>query len=238
MTALINNLLYDPRDLAVVAIMLLASLPAGAWIGFWFRVRPAALADVVERHEGELQALRKLHHIDELTGLQNRRALEDIVLPAAVLNVRETRKPLAVAFADFDDFKLLNAKLGHDGADRVIKAAADRIRRTLAHGRTTDQVFRRNRGDEFVLVLPGADIRHAGRILRDVLADLQTIGVRASIGCVVAHAGNLPSPAELLHQADQEMQRVKLSGKGTVRVVAAVAVAEHDRPGVAIGIRS
>lgn len=235
MTALINHLLYDPRDLAVVAIMLLASLPAGAWVGFWFRVRPAALADVVERHEGELQALRKLHHIDELTGLRNRRALEDIVLPEAVRNVRDTQKPLGVAFCDFDDFKLLNAKLGHDGADRVIKAAADRIRRTLAQGRGTDQVFRRNRGDEFVLVLPGADIRHAGRILRDVLADLQTIGVRASIGCVVAHVGNLPSPSELLHQADEEMQKVKLSCKGKVRVVAAIPAAEHDRPTLAIG---
>lgn len=237
MTALINALLYDPRDLAIVVVMLLAALPAGAWVGFWFRTRPPLLADVVERHEGELQALRKLHHIDELTGLQNRRALEDLVLPAAVRNVRDTRKPLAVAFMDFDDFKALNTRLGHAGADRVIKAAADRIRRTLAHGRSTDQVFRRNRGDEFVLVLPGADLRHAGRILRDVLNDLQTINVRASIGCVVAHVNNLPSPAELLNQAEQQMQGVKFSGKGSVRLAAAVAVAEHDRPGVAMGIR-
>lgn len=238
MTALLNHLLYDPRDprdLAMLAVILFGTLAAAAWIGFCFRERTASLTKVVERHEAEINALRSHAMIDELTGLLNGRALHKVVLPSAVRNVVATRKPIAVAFADLDGFKQMNTKLGHDGADRVLKGAAAQIEATLKRGRATDQVFRRNGGDEFVIVLPGADIQAAGRILRDVLGDLRNLSVPASIGCVVAHAGNLPSPAELLRQADEEMRRVKMSGKGAVRVVAAVTTAEHDRPALLPG---
>lgn len=224
------NLLHDPRDLALTFLGVMASLLTAAWIGYWVRGRPAALADTVERHERELRRLARLQMVDELTGLQNRRALEDVVLPAAVRNVIDTGKPLAVAFLDLDDFKQLNTRFGHDGADGVLKQVADRISLTLRTRRCTDQVFRRNRGDEFVLVLPGANLDLAGRILADVLDDLRRIGVSASIGCVVAHAGNLPSAAALLHQADEEMRVVKRAGKGQLRIRAAVATAEHLHP--------
>lgn len=236
MTALINHLLYDPRDLAIVVVMLLAALPGGAWIGFWFRSDRAGLEKAVDLHDEHLRRIDRLLLIDDLTGLRNQRALENHALPNAVRNVREQHTPLTAAVVDFDNFKNFNTVMGQRRADEVVRQAADRMRRSLAGNRASDEIFRRNKGgDEFVILLPGADTKKAGEILRNVLAGLHEAGVSASIGAVVAHAGNLPAPQALLDQAEQQMQRAKIAGKGRIIIAQAVTAAEHDQPTLAIG---
>ncbi|HNN91038.1 MAG TPA: hypothetical protein PKI03_02170, partial [Pseudomonadota bacterium] len=85
--SLVDALLYDPRDLAMLVVCVIAAALAAAWIGYWFRDRPA-LELKVHRHEQELRGLRRMAMVDELTGLRNRRALEDLALPEAVRFVR------------------------------------------------------------------------------------------------------------------------------------------------------
>lgn len=227
--SIVDALLYDPRDLAMLVVCVIAASMAAAWIGYWFRSRPA-LALMVQRHEQDLRGLRRMAMVDELTGLRNRRALEDVALPDAVRAVRESGKPAGLGFLDFDNFKETNSRFGHDAGDQLLIRAADRIRLTLSQYRVTDECFRRNRGDEFIFLFPGADIERTDQILRQVLADLALIGVHASVGAVVAHRCNLPSAQELLRQAEEMMYAVKKSGKGRVKVTAALVVAEHDRP--------
>jgi len=229
LNSIVDALLYDPRDLAMLVVCVIAASLAAAWVGYWFRDRPA-LALTVQRHEQELRGLRRMAMVDELTGLRNRRALEDVALPEVVRSVRESGKPAGLGFMDFDNFKAINSRLGHEAGDQLLMRAADRIRLTLSRHRVTDECFRRNRGDEFIFLLPGADIERTDQILRNVLADLSLIGVQASVGAVVAHRCNLPSAQELLRQAEDQMHRVKKSGKGRVQVTAALVVAEHDRP--------
>lgn len=228
LNSIVDALLYDPRDLGMLVVCVIAASLAAAWIVYWFLDRPA-LERKVQRHEQELRGLRRMAMVDELTGLRNRRALEDLALPEAVRFVRESGKPVGLGFMDFDNFKAAN-RLGHDAGDELLIRAADRIRLTLSKHRVTDECFRRNRGDEFIFLLPGADIERTDQILRNVLADLVLIGVQASVGAVVAHRCNLPSAQELLRQAEGQMHRVKESGKGRVQVTAALVVAEHDRP--------
>lgn len=238
MTALIHDLMYDARDLALLAVVLLASLPGGAWIGYWCGRRPAALDKVIDRHTEHLRRIDRLLLIDTLTGLRNQRALEDHALPAAVRNVRDKGGALIVTWLDFDDFKALNARLGQRKADQVVCQAADRMRRSLAPYRATDEIFRRNTGgDEFIILLPGANMEKAGEILRNVLAALHSMGVSATIGAVIAHPGNLPSsPKALLDQAEQQMYRAKFAGKGRISIAQAEPEeAVHDRPVLAIG---
>ena len=167
--------------------------------------------------------------VDELTGLRNRRALEDLALPEAVRFVRESGKPVGLGFMDFDNFKAAN-RLGHDAGDelliRVSRSYSPHALEAPRHGRMLPS----EPGDEFIFLLPGADIERTDQILRNVLADLVLIGVQASVGAVVAHRCNLPSAQELLRQAEGQMHRVKESGKGRVQVTAALVVAEHDRP--------
>lgn len=238
MTGFTHNLLFDPRDLALLAVVLLALVPGCVWIGYWFRGRPAALDKVIDRHSEHLRRIDRLLLIDTLTGLRNQRALEDHALPAAVRNVRDKGGALIVTWLDFDNFKALNARLGQRKADQVVCQAAERMRRSLAPYRATDEIFRRNTGgDEFVILLPGANLEKAGEILRNVLAALHSMGVSASIGAVVAHPGNLPtSPKALLDQAEQQMYRAKHAGKGRISIAQAEPEeAVHDRPVLAIG---
>ena len=91
----------------MLVVCVIAASLAAAWIVYWFLDRPA-LERKVQRHEQELRGLRRMAMVDELTGLRNRRALEDLALPEAVRFVRESGKPVGLGFMDFDNFKAAN----------------------------------------------------------------------------------------------------------------------------------
>ena len=93
-----------------------------------------------------------LARIDPLTGLGNRRALEE-ALAVAVAHARRADMPLSVLVADLDDFKSVNDSFGHHAGDDVLKAAS---RAFTGAVRLPDPCFRWG-GDEFVALLPGAD---------------------------------------------------------------------------------
>ncbi|MEU4419727.1 EAL domain-containing protein [Actinoplanes sp. NPDC024001] len=121
----------------------------------------------------------RLHHQayhDPLTGLANR-ALFQERLALAVEAHERSQAPVAVIFADLDDFKLINDTFGHAMGDRVLHAVGERMRSCV---RSTDLVARLG-GDEFAVVLdqggePAPPARPAGGRLRSMVR--QRIGGR------------------------------------------------------------
>lgn len=97
--------------------------------------------------------------VDALTGLRNRRALEE-ALPEAVALARRTSRPLSVLVGDLDDFKAINDTLGHQAGDDVLRKAAQSL---TAAVRLSDPCFRWG-GDEFVAILPDAGYGEASDV--------------------------------------------------------------------------
>ena len=198
----------------------------------------AELEERVAVRTAELQALGT--H-DALTGLPNRTLLHDR-LEQGLARLRRGGDPFAVLFVDLDHFKVVNDSLGHSAGDRLLVAAAERIRRAV---RGTDTVARTG-GDEFVVLAEDCH-DHAGahRIaaqLRDALAeelvvDGRRLSVQASIGVALASSGD-DSPDDLLRSADSAMYRAKERGRGRCEVFDdELRVRAHERLSVEEGLR-
>ena len=165
---------------------------------------------------------RRLHHQayhDPLTGLANRALFRDRLVLALDAH-RHRDRPLAVLFADLDDFKLINDSFGHAMGDRVLRAVADR----LAAGVTPDDLVARLGGDEFAVLLDPASVAEAEPTGYRILAALREpflidgvgIGIGASIGLVVPERGEPLSADTLLRRADAAMYASKRRGKGSL----------------------
>jgi diguanylate cyclase (GGDEF)-like protein/PAS domain S-box-containing protein len=186
-------------------------------------VRPGSLedgaiwvySDISERKASE-ERIRHLAHHDALTGLPNRRLLEDR-LARALAQARRAQSYAAVMLIDLDGFKAVNDGHGHRTGDRVLAAVGQRLRRCV---RETDTVARVG-GDEFVVVLteqrtPENAAAVAEKILTAV-AEPVAVGdaqfeIGASIGISV-YPRDGQSADDLLKHADTAMYRVKEAGK-------------------------
>jgi len=164
-----------------------------------------------------VRARRKLEHAathDALTGLPNRRLFLDRLDQALRQAARRT-EPLAVAIMDLDGFKAANTRFGHPAGDAVLRAVARRTRRCV---RAVDTVARIG-GDEFALILAGANASGAARVLEKVrkanaLAlryGKGRIATSVSIGAAL-YPANGRQAARLLKRADAAMYRAKNSG--------------------------
>jgi len=160
---------------------------------------------------------------DPLTGLPNRKMLERR-LEDRRSGGHEDDTTSALLFIDLDNFKVINDSLGHAFGDRLLQAAADRLRAAVRSG---DLVVRFG-GDEFVILCDDTGVLHAGRdIARRVaeafsealLVDGNPIHVSVSIG-IAERPGGTPivDPGELLRDADTAMYQAKASGRGRVVV--------------------
>lgn len=157
--------------------------------------------------------------IDPLTGLGNRRALDDQWPPLA-RRLRTASAGVAMAMLDLDHFKIVNDRFGHRVGDAVLVALADLIRQNL---RSHDLLVRMG-GEEFLLVLPEADAARAldicGRLRQRVeqhawsaLAD--GLAVTVSIGIATAPPHELES---LVDRADAALYQAKACGRNRVHM--------------------
>lgn len=175
--------------------------------------------EVLERKHAEELARHSANH-DALTGLPNRRLLEDR-LEQAMLAARRNGHQVAVQFIDLDYFKRINDSLGHRIGDLLLQDVTKRLRGLL---REVDTVSRIG-GDEFVVVLP--DIRSdaaAGEIGRKLLATLSdpfsieghTLSVTPSIG-ISMFPRDAADAETLISRADHAMYQAKDKGRANVR---------------------
>jgi diguanylate cyclase len=171
----------------------------------------------------------RLHHQayhDPLTGLANRALFRERLVLALDAH-RHHGRPIALLFADLDDFKLINDSFGHAMGDRLLAAIGERLQGCVPG----DDLVARLGGDEFAVLLEA----HAGQAepighrilaaLRDPLViDGHTVGVGVSIGLVVPEAADPELSADtLLRRADAAMYVSKRRGKGNLARYAGAA---------------
>jgi diguanylate cyclase (GGDEF)-like protein len=156
--------------------------------------------------------LREASMLDALTGLFNRRAMNE-ALHRAWLRHRRTRAPLAALVIDLDHFKRINDTRGHAAGDAVLARVAGLLQAQLR----AEDVLGRAGGEEFWLVLPDTSRAHALALaerLRQQVADA-TLGTTCSVGVALAEEGDLDA-GQLIARADAALYRAKDGGRNRV----------------------
>ncbi len=163
-----------------------------------------------------------LHHrgealIDPLTGLLNRKALDARVAELSE-QARVNRQPVALVVGDLDHFKSINDRNGHVIGDAVLRTAAYRIRKVL---RAYDLAYRLG-GEEFLVVLPGADRTDAAAVaesLRTAIEGEDADGIRFTMSFgVSASAGAEFDFATVFERADAALYAAKSEGRNRVHL--------------------
>ncbi|WP_189011664.1 GGDEF domain-containing protein [Deinococcus malanensis] len=170
---------------------------------FWFRLGHTQLLDDQER-------LTRLADKDPLTGLLNRRSLEQ-----TCDQLQRSQQGYLLAVVDADDFKTINDVFGHLEGDRVLIGMAQGLRQARYAARWG--------GEEFLVLFPALEPHEALERLQSVITDTQglldTLGplaVTMSVGAVWVEPGAPWQPA--LKQADQAMYAAKQRGKNQLVV--------------------
>lgn len=156
---------------------------------------------------------------DQLTGLYNRRQLQDVA-QTELARCRNKKTPFCVLLMDVDNFKNFNDTYGHCAGDTVLKSVGRIIKDSL---RKSDSGFRYG-GEEFVIFLPETEIKEAVLIaeqIREIMAkeefrprDGEPVQKTMSIGIAQYH--HEESLDEMLRRADENMYRAKIKGKNRV----------------------
>ncbi|PKM39802.1 MAG: GGDEF domain-containing protein [Firmicutes bacterium HGW-Firmicutes-9] len=167
-------------------------------------------------------AVGGLMHRDALTGLYNRRYIDE-TLPVALRTAHERGKALSLIFADIDRFKQVNDNHGHIAGDLVLQHIAQLMQKKIS--RAGSWVARYG-GDEFIICLPGVEYHAAQRIanqLRLAIMNQQfpmdggMIRLTCSFGVQsVQKFDSQHSALMLLHRADEKLYQAKHAGRNKV----------------------
>lgn len=164
------------------------------------------------------QMLERETQEDALTGVANRRHFMQR-LSAEVEVALAVGRPLSVAIADLDRFKLVNDDLGHPVGDQALRQCAGLMRRLC---RNSDLVARIG-GEEFALILPGMTRTEAALFCESLCTSVaaygwreihQELAITISIG--VAQWDGTAELEELIHAADMQLYRAKRAGRNQV----------------------
>jgi diguanylate cyclase (GGDEF)-like protein/PAS domain S-box-containing protein len=168
------------------------------------------------------EALRSQSIRDSLTGLFNRRYLEE-TLEREVHRAARTKQSLGVIMVDLDHFKRFNDDFGHDAGDVVLHEMG----KFFARHTRADDIACRYGGEELVLILPNADVestRMRAEQLRVDAKDLaitqrgKPLGVVTLSSGVAAFPEHGSSPRQLMAAADAALYRAKKQGRDQVVV--------------------
>lgn len=171
------------------------------------------------RHDAE-QSLATLAATDSLTGLANRRRL-DQVLRLEWARAQRNRRPLAILMVDIDHFKAFNQRHGHAGGDHALREVAKTIERAI---RRPADLAARYGGEEFQVVLPETELAGALMLAERIRADVQalplfgedSLPITVSIGIGLYIPGTQQDLARLLGAADEALYRAKAGGRNRV----------------------
>ncbi|MFH1741978.1 MAG: diguanylate cyclase [bacterium] len=188
------------------------------------RLRAGERIITLERdlHEAQKRLTTLAYH-DSLTGLLNRRALFERLSEEMERARRLEHSPLSVIIFDIDHFKNINDTHGHIVGDKVLAAVANRAKSMC---RSYD-VLGRYGGEEFLFVLPGADLA-AGEFVAErvrralesepVVTDPEPIRLTASFGVGQFSPDLHSNPDSILRPADEALYRAKREGRNRVCV--------------------
>jgi two-component system cell cycle response regulator len=201
-------------------------------VGDSFDVEQTLAASSLAAHAAIALENARLHRIverqalvDGLTGIANRRQCED-AMTSEVARADRLGSTLTLVLADLDDFKAVNDAHGHAVGDDVLRKFAAALRSTV---RDSDLAGRWG-GEEFLLLLPGADAT-GGALLADRVRetfsersfagrDGEMVTVTCSFGVAQHRAGG--DVRELFASADRALYRAKRAGKNRVELEAPV----------------
>ncbi|MCA1990187.1 MAG: GGDEF domain-containing protein [Desulfarculus sp.] len=195
------------------------------------------LALMAVRHEGDLQTkilelnqeielrhaleerLAREATLDPLTGLANRRKLEELAAKSLAVARRHGR-PLALLMMDIDHFKQINDQRGHQAGDAALTALAEICQRQLRE----EDTLARFGGDEFVALLPHTDLDQALETAERLRSEVESFGrpeggplpgLTISLGVSVFQPGD-SNFAALLARADAALYQAKAQGRNRV----------------------
>lgn len=168
------------------------------------------------------ETLRQQSVRDPLTGLFNRRHMEES-LDREIHRALRSESRLGLVVIDIDFFKRFNDEHGHDAGDRVLKAVAEFLERSVRQ----EDIVCRFGGEEFVLVLPGASQLVTSAKSEELREGVQSVTVETNGGVlpgitisagVAMLGGDISTRDELFGAADQALYRAKAAGRNCVRL--------------------
>jgi len=166
---------------------------------------------LIRENERLFKQVQRLAMTDQLTGLFNRHKLNDF-LESEVERARRYGRPLSLIMLDLDDMKTINDTFGHTAGDAFLKLVADAIREQV---RRVDLPARFG-GDEFLVLLPEAQLSMAAEVAKRVCAQIMSTGFMESKVSVSAGVGQWAQAYNnaqgFIHAVDQALYQAKRSG--------------------------
>jgi diguanylate cyclase (GGDEF)-like protein len=176
--------------------------------------------------QGELEAanarLEALSLLDELTGVANRRRLQQ-VLAEEWNRARRQQLPLGLIILDLDHFKLLNDTQGHPEGDLRLQAVAAYLAQAV---RRTGDLVARHGGEEFAVLLPATGLAAAQRLAEQLRLGIEALAlphaatprgrVTASFGVAALVPAHDQAADRLIEAADDALYRAKTAGRNRV----------------------
>jgi diguanylate cyclase (GGDEF)-like protein len=178
------------------------------------------MASLVNQLESQKEILARLASCDDLTGVLNRRSLFE-TLEVDLNRSTRYRHQLSVLMMDLDHFKRVNDEHGHAAGDEVLRQFAERISHSL---RNTDALFRYG-GEEFCVVLPETNGRHALHVAENIRhliesrpfeLDTTALHCTVSIGLATFTPPEPINATQLLERADEALYDAKNGGRNRV----------------------
>ena len=185
---------------------------------------PKELVAMVHARLNRTDVYKELADSDRLTGLFNKKALEQNI-SAEIVRAKRLNIPLSLGFLDIDLFRKVNERFGHEAGDEAIRGVASVIKNSLE----TDDIAGRFGGEEFIIVLPNKVPADAFKRLEELRIRIANISfhehdlkVAVSIG-----SSTFPQDAEdmkgLIKKSDEALYRAKKTGRNRTVVFSRMA---------------
>lgn len=220
---IVNDAIWGELYITFAAEHALPSAEIRAYLEVHLAIVESALTRVIQ-----LQSLERLAFEDPLTGLANRRALDQAADVAFATLRQDESRTVTVAALDLNGLKQVNDLLGHAEGDRLIITAAAAIQ--MHFNDLPGSLTARVGGDEFIVLVPGHASREVMAVAHRSSAAVAALPLGNGMSCGIATAigtARYSCPGELFRSADAALYRSKRTG----RLVALGASAPAKNPG-------